>query len=83
MKFHRFIWCGAAAAAAWGAYGMRATPLVSVALGVIPVIAGTVLWRSVGKRTEGDMFQDLSVSTLVFPPESRPKRFVSRKNKAQ
>ena len=74
LMFRRLVCFGAAAAAAWGAYVTRATPMVSALLLLVSVGLVAVAWRSARKRSQADMFQDLSVSTLVFPPESRPKR---------
>ena len=78
LMFSRLVTCAAAAAAAWGAYDSRATPMISASLVVISVALAMLAWRLSGKRADADIFQDLSVSTLVFPPEARPKRSMSR-----
>lgn len=64
------MFLAAAAAAGWGAYESRGTPLVSALLAL--ACAGFVgfAWVKASRR-KSDFLHDPAVSTLVFPPESK------------
>lgn len=67
MSFTSFA---AAVAAAGAAYGSRGTILFSAVFALLCAVFLGLGWRSGGKA-RGNGLNDPSISTLVFPPESK------------